>query len=120
MVGRNLRITVCLSLGLLITALVLPTIAHQPSSANGISQAIRTNGLAGFRALVGHANVDAKDGTGFTPLVLAAAFGTREAVEVLLGAGANVNAESDGALTALHVAWHNDAVVRLLLARGAN
>src|SRR5215475_9245977 len=120
MVRRNVRVAICACLGLVVAAFALRAVAQQPSAADPFFQAIRTNDLGALRTLARQGHLDAKDSTGLTPLVLATAFGTREAVELLIGAGANVNADSDGGLTPLHVAWRNEAVARRLLSRGAN
>lgn len=60
----------------------------------------------------------------YTPLLAAAAFGPAELVQALLDAGANVNAVEGRKLSALMLAVASDhqdpAVIRLLLARGAN
>ena len=59
---------------------------------------------------------------GDTPLHLASLWGDVEAVEVLLGAGANLNAKGDRGQTPLFsaVMGENSDVVRRLLAAGAN
>jgi ankyrin repeat protein len=62
------------------------------------------NDVAGLRKLVAELGVNAEDASGMTPLMLAAAFGTREAVSALLDAGADVKAQSRSGVTALHVA----------------
>ena len=68
-------------------------------------RAIRDNDLGALRALITKDDVDNKDAAGLTPLVEAVAFGSAEAVRLLLDAGANVQAASDCAgVTPLHVA----------------
>lgn len=56
------------------------------------------------------------------PLLTAAIAGPREALEVLLDAGADVNAQAPDGSTALMKAtpWRHVDIVTLLLARGAN
>lgn len=61
-------------------------------------------------------SVNARDKHGRTPLCIAAHYGRRDIVEVLLGYGADVN---DGALT-YAVAGSQLAVVELLLSKGAS
>jgi ankyrin repeat protein len=100
--------------------IVLAMVVQQQSGGDRIYQAIRTNDLAGLPRLVNELGVNAEDGSGLTPLTLAAAFGTREAVSVLVDAGADVKAQNRSGLTALHVAWRDESVVRLLLDRGAD
>ena len=57
-----------------------------------------------------------------TPLCAAACFGHSSIVELLLRAGASVNAHSSVGVTALHLAAENGhaAVIRRLIAAGAN
>jgi Ankyrin repeats (3 copies) len=90
---------------------------QQPPSVDRWREAIRVNNLVDVRRLAAELDVNAEDGSGMTPLALAAAFGTREAVDVLLGAGADVRGRNRAGLTALHVAWRDAALVRLLLER---
>ena len=52
--------------------------------------------------------------------MLATAFGTREAVRMLIDGGADVKAANPAGLTALHLAWQDESVMRLLLDRGAD
>jgi ankyrin repeat protein len=99
---------------------VLAGFAPQQPVGDRFYQAIRTNDLAGLRKLVSELGVNTEDGSGLTPLTLAAAFGTREAVSVLVEAGAEVKAQNRSGLTALHVAWRDESVTRLLLDRGAD
>jgi ankyrin repeat protein len=99
---------------------VLAVFAQQPPAGDRFYQAIRTNDLVGLRKLVRELGVNAEDGSGMTPLMLAAGFGTREAVSVLVDAGADVKAQSRSGLTALHVAWQDESVIRLLLDRSAD
>ena len=100
---------------------VLAVIGQQPPAGDRFYQAIRTNDLVGLQKLVGEFGVNAEDTSGLTPLTLAAAFGTREAVSALVEAGADVKAQSRASgLTALHVAWRDESVIRLLLDRGAD
>jgi ankyrin repeat protein len=99
---------------------VLAVFAEQKPAGDQIYQAIRTNDLVGLRKLVTELGTDSEDGSGLTPLISATAFGTREAVGALLEAGANVKAQTRSGLTALHVAWQDESIVRLLLDRGAD
>ncbi len=57
---------------------------------------------------------------GLTPLQHAALFGTREEMQRLIDAGANVNDTSASRATALMAAVHDEAKVRLLLDAGAD
>jgi len=69
-------------------------------------------------------NVNARDTSGrkSSPLHFAAGYGRREAVEILLNAGANVHARDDGGLIPLHNAcsFGHAEVVALLLRAGAD
>jgi ankyrin repeat protein len=60
----------------------------------------------------------------FTPLLFAAPFGNFETVELLVGAGANVNAKDVRGMTPLELALATDRpdprIIRLLLAKGAD
>lgn len=94
--------------------------AQQPPSVDQWREAIRVNNLVDVRKLAAELDVNAEDRSGMTPLALAAAFGTREAVNVLLDAGADVKGRNRAGLTALHVAWRDAALVRLLLEKGAD
>jgi ankyrin repeat protein len=100
---------------------VLAVFGQPQPAGDRFYQAIRTNDLVGLQKLVRELGVNTVDTSGLPPLTLAAAFGTREAVSVLVEAGADVKAQSSGSgLTALHVAWRDESVVRLLLDRGAD
>jgi ankyrin repeat protein len=105
---------------ILVYGCVLAVFAQQAPAGDRFSQAIRANDLAGLRKLVTETGVNTEDASGMTPLMLATAFGTREAVSALLDAGADVKAQSRSGVTALHVAWQDASVVRLLLDRGAD
>src|SRR4029077_19218125 len=94
--------------------------AQQQPAGDKFYQAIRTNDLAGLRRLVTELGVNTGDRSRMTPLTLAAAFGTREAVSVLVEAGADVKIQNRMGLTALHVAWQDESVIRLLLDRSAD
>ena len=93
---------------------------QQPLQSDQFYQAIRNNDIPALRALVAEHGVDVKDAAGQTPLILAAAFGSRDAVKLLVDAGADVRVASTAGVTALHVAWRDEAVVRMLLDHGAD
>jgi ankyrin repeat protein len=98
----------------------LAVFAQPQPAGDRIFQAVRTNDLVGLRQLVNELGANTEDSSGFTPLILAAAFGTPEAVSLLLDGGANVNAHNRSGLTALHVAWRDEVTHKLLLDRGAD
>ena len=83
-------------------------------------ETIRTNDLAKLDALVRAHGVDSADGSGQTPLMLAAAFGSTDAVRRLIAAGANVAAQSGTSITALHLAVTDIEKTRLLVDAGAD
>jgi ankyrin repeat protein len=78
-------------------------------SAAAVREALREN----------PALVNATDDFASTPLHYAAAYGSLETMTWLLDNGASVNAKNRRAATPLYWAVHDDAKVRLLLARGA-
>jgi ankyrin repeat protein len=93
---------------------------QEQSAADRFYQAIRNDNLSTLSALVGEFGANAKDPQGHTPLMLAAAFGSPEAMQLLLGSGADVKAVSSAGITALHWATGDVRKVRLLLERGAD
>ena len=82
--------------------------------------------LGNIEAVKQHLNdgteVNAKGGTGKTPLHWAAIEGQEEIVELLIAKGANVNAKADEGNTPLHTAALNnrEEVAELLIAKGAD
>ena len=100
--------------------LALASGAQQPPDIDRFHRAIRAGDTAALRALVAAEGPNVKDDTGMTPLILATAFGTRAAAQLLLQAGADVKAATNGGVTALHLAWHDEDLARDLLARGAD
>jgi ankyrin repeat protein len=84
--------------------------------------AIRVNDLPQLRTLVGNSgsSVNSKDVRGETPLMYSAAAGSLDAMKLLIGKGADVNAQSESGLTALILAATDLAKVGLLVDRGAN
>jgi ankyrin repeat protein len=83
--------------------------------------AIRTDNLAALRELLKTSDVNYVERRGgATPLMNAAAFGSLDAMRLLVDAGANVNARSYARATALMWAVADLARVRLLVERGAD
>lgn len=65
------------------------------TSADQIFQVIRNNDLAALkRQLADGADVNSRDRKGVTPLLYAAAFGSTEAVKLVLDSDADVNAKN--------------------------
>jgi ankyrin repeat protein len=90
-------------------------------SPSSLYNAIRTNDLAGLKAMVHTAaDTNTKDDSGKTPLMYAAAVGSVDAVKFLIDKGADVNAQNESGLTALMLAATDLPKVRLLVDRGAN
>lgn len=94
--------------------------AQTPSVADRFYQAIRQDDLAALRALVRDEGVNAKDAQGETPLMLAAAFGSPEALRLLIAGGADVKAASNAGVTALHWAASDLTKTRMLLDASAD
>ena len=107
-------------LTLVLIVMAFAVSAQEPSSDDRFYQAIRNNNLGALRLLVKQLGVDHKDSLGHTPLVLATAFGTSEAVELLLASGAKAAEASNAGIAPLHVSRGDAAKVRLLLDRGAD
>src|SRR6185437_7278456 len=72
------------------------------------------------RTLIKTSGADLKDQRGQTPLMIAAAFGSLDAMKFLIAEGASVKAESDAGITALHWCTGDIDKVRLLLDQGAD
>jgi ankyrin repeat protein len=94
--------------------------AQAPPADDRFYQAIRQNDLTALRQLTAARGVNAKDGLGQTPLMLAAAFGTVDAMQGLLDGGADARAASNSGVTALHWAATNFQKTSLLLGAGAD
>ena len=91
-----------------------------PSAADRFYQAVRQNDLAALRTLVRDEGTNAKDAQGQTPLMLAAAFGSPEALRFLITNGADVKAASNAGVTALHWAVTDLPKTRMLLDANAD
>lgn len=87
---------------------------HQAAEAGDVNQV--------QRLLSKGADVNARDGAGFTPLFYAAHKGHMQVSEILVAGGANVNAKDSYDNTPLHYAAVSGRydVCRLLIAKGAN
>jgi ankyrin repeat protein len=106
--------------GLVSASILLTLSAQQPSPNDRFHQAIRGNDLSTLRTLVTGAGANARDSGGRTPLMLAAAFGTPDAVRMLLANGADAKAAGAGGATPLHWSVRDLRKVRLLLDAGAD
>lgn len=81
--------------------------------------AVRQNDLKALREVVKESGPNVADGRGNTPLMLAAGFGTLDAMRILMESGAPINATNSTGTTALMWGAHDLAKVRLLVAKGA-
>jgi ankyrin repeat protein len=81
---------------------------------------IRNNDLAALRTLTKDHGLNDKDAEGQTPLMFAAAFGSLDAMKLLIANGADPKAVSEAGFTALHLAAGDARKVRLLLESGAD
>ena len=109
-----MRVTITAAVVLLATAL-----SAQAPANERFYQAIRQNDLEALRALAAGNELHAKDTLGQTPLMLASAFGSVDAVGLLLKQGADARASNSG-VTALHWAVTNFQKTSLLLGAGAD
>jgi len=99
----------------------LSAVATAQSTADELIQAIRNNDLASLKArLAKGADVNTRDQRGSTLLMHAAAFGSPEAVKLLLESGAQVNAKNDLEATALILGAGNPEKARMLVEKGAD
>src|SRR5688572_9930143 len=105
-----------------IALLLVASVAGQtPPTGDRVYQAIRQDDLTTIRELAGtRESVNTKDAQGHTPLTLAAAFGSVEAVRTLIASGADVRLAGPGGITPLHLAGDDPVKTRLLLDAGAD
>jgi ankyrin repeat protein len=105
-----IAVAVCLSAG-----------ASAQSTTDELIQDIRNNDLTALKSrLANGAAVDTRDPRGTTLLMYAAAIGSPEAVKLLLGSGADVNARNDLEATALILGAGNPEKARMLVEKGAD
>lgn len=109
-----------LLLFLMVVASVASVSGQEPVPSERVYQAIRSDDLAALRGLITQFGPDTKDSMGQTPLMMAVAFGSSGAVDLLLNAGADVKAAATSGATALHWSRGDADKVRLLLDRGAD
>ena len=94
--------------------------AFAQDSADRFYQAIRNDNLGVLRSMAVGTAVNTADRHGTTPLMDAAAFGSTDAVQLLLDRGADPNAKNAFGATALMWAAGDMEKVRLLVAKGAD
>jgi ankyrin repeat protein len=109
-----------LRFALAIVLLISSVAAQTPPAADRFYRAIRQDDIDTLRALIRDEGTNAADPQGQTPLMVAAAFGSADAVAAILAAGADVKAANSAGMTALHFAVDDAAKVRMLLDRGAD
>ena len=108
---------------LVIGAGILAALAAAAFAATGsdaLFRAIRNNDLAFLKSHVNPTNIEARDSHEATLLMYAAGFGSPEALELLLAAGADVNAKNAFDATALLWAARDPVKARMLIEHGAN
>jgi ankyrin repeat protein len=94
--------------------------AFAQDSADRFYTAIRNDDLGSLRAIAAPASVNTADRHGTTPLMDAAAFGSTDAMKLLLDRGADPNAKNAFGATALMWAAGDIEKVRLLVGKGAD
>jgi ankyrin repeat protein len=97
---------------------VVSAFAQSPSDA--FYQAIRNNDLSTLRTLLKTSDVNLKDQKETTPLMYAAAFGSLDAMKILVDAGADVNAKNALAVSPLLWCAGDLEKVGLLVSKGAD
>src|SRR5579872_982187 len=112
----KLRLATTITLALTL----LGTTAFAQNVSDRFYQSIRNDDLATLRVLIKDNGANVKDPRGQTPLMFAAAFGSLEAMKLLISGGADAKAESEAGVTALHWCTGDLAKVRLLLDQGAD
>ncbi|XP_061562551.1 ankyrin repeat and SOCS box protein 3 isoform X2 [Phycodurus eques] len=96
--------------------------SHTASCWTCLHQAVYQDHVDIVRILVRSADLEARDDYKITPLFLAAQYGQRECLEVLVGAGANVNTQASDLASPLLLASQEGhlACVDFLLEHGAD
>jgi ankyrin repeat protein len=99
---------------------VWTAVAFAQNPSERFYQAIRNNDLPALEQLIGQHTANISDTRRQTALMNAAAFGSYDAVKLLIDAGADVKAANTSGLTALHLCAGDLRKVRLLLEKGAD
>ncbi|MGI8744618.1 MAG: ankyrin repeat domain-containing protein [Bryobacteraceae bacterium] len=104
---------------LVVAGLAFPALADEASDK--LFAAIRNSDLKAINSLLASgSDVNSRDKRGTTPVMYAAAYGSFDAMKLLIDKGAGVNAKSDFGVTALMWAVNDLNKVRLLLDKGAD
>jgi ankyrin repeat protein/DNA-binding transcriptional ArsR family regulator len=98
---------------------LLGSAAFAQTASERYYQAVRNDDRAALRVLVKEQGANLRDPRGQTPLMFAAAFGSLDAMKLLIANGADVKAENEFGATALHWSTGDVRKVRLLLEQGA-
>jgi len=102
-------------------ALALAAAAYGQGASDDLFQAIRNNDLKTLTAKLGAgADVNTRNSRGTTLLMHAAAYGSPEAVKLLVDHGADVNAHNQFDATALIWGANDPAKASMLIAKGAD
>ena len=75
------------TLALLLTGFALSSVAAPLEPADRFYLAIRNNDMAALRTLIKSAGVETREKRGATPLMLASAYGSLDAMKLLIAAG---------------------------------
>lgn len=105
---------------LLLVCLSIPRSGYGTENATELFQAIRNNNLDYLKQKATGATSTARDRRGATLLMHAAAYGSPEAMNILLDAGADVNAVNDFNATALLWCARDGNKARFLIEHGAD
>ena len=100
--------------------LIVVSASFAENSTDRAYVSIRNNDLAAIRTLTKDHGLNDKDAEGQTPLMFAAAFGSLDAMKLLIANGADAKAVNAAGITALHLAVGDARKVRLLLENGAD
>jgi ankyrin repeat protein len=105
---------------LVLVLVALGVSAQERPTSEQLYQAIRNDDIAALRVLVRSGGANVSDSFGQTPLMIAGAFGSLDAMQMLIAVGADVKAVSKSGLTALHLSTGDVKKVRLLVDQGAD
>ena len=100
--------------------IVSTAVTFAENSGEQFYQSIRNNDLSTLRRLIKEHGAITADPRGQTPLMMAAAFGSYEAMNLLIAGGTDVKVASASGLTALHLCVGDINKVRLLVDHGAD
>lgn len=100
--------------------IALASAAFAEETGDRFYQSIRNNDLTTLRALIKAHGPSTADSRGQTPVMHAAAFGSYDAMKLLIDAGADVKVVSASGMTALHLCAGDIKKVRLLVDHGAD